>query len=45
VAGNPHVQVLITRDGGHCGFLSEPGPEFDGYWAERTAVDFLGGVV
>jgi uncharacterized protein len=45
VAGNPHVQVLITRDGGHCGFYSEAGPDFDGYWAERTAVDFLAGVV
>jgi predicted alpha/beta-fold hydrolase len=45
VAGNPNVQVLITRDGGHCGFFSEAGPDFDGYWAERTAVDFLAGVV
>ena len=41
VAGNPHIRVLITRDGGHCGFLSVPGPDFDGYWAERTAVEFL----
>ena len=43
VAGNPHIRVLITRDGGHCGFLSVPGPDFDGYWAERTAVEFLAG--
>ena len=41
VTGNPHIRVLITRDGGHCGFLSVPGPDFDGYWAERTAVEFL----
>ena len=45
VAGNPHVRVLITRDGGHCGFLSVSGPDFDGYWAERTAVEFLAGTV
>jgi uncharacterized protein len=41
VTGNPHIRVLITRDGGHCGFFSVPGPDFDGYWAERTAVEFL----
>jgi len=45
VTGNPHVRVLITRDGGHCGFLSVPGPDFDGYWAERTAVEFLAATV
>ena len=31
-------RVLIPRDGGHCGFLAA-GPDFDGYWAEATAVD------
>jgi predicted alpha/beta-fold hydrolase len=45
VAGNPHIQVLITRDGGHCGFFSAADADFDGYWAERTAVDFLARVV
>jgi predicted alpha/beta-fold hydrolase len=45
VAGNPHVHVLITRDGGHCGFYSEPAPGFDGYWAERTAVEHLARLV
>jgi len=45
VTGNPHIRVLITRDGGHCGFLSVPTPDFDGYWAERTAVEFLAGIV
>jgi len=45
VTGNPHIRVLITRDGGHCGFLSVPAPDFDGYWAERTAVEFLAGIV
>jgi predicted alpha/beta-fold hydrolase len=41
VTGNPNVRVVITRDGGHCGFLSEGAPGFDGYWAERAAVEFL----
>jgi uncharacterized protein len=42
VAGNLSIRVLITRDGGHCGFLSVPGPGFDGYWAEQAVVEFLG---
>jgi predicted alpha/beta-fold hydrolase len=41
VAGNPHIRVVITRDGGHCGFVCEPSPGFDGYWAEQAAVEFL----
>jgi uncharacterized protein len=40
VTGNPHIATVITRHGGHCGFVSEPGDD-DGYWAERTVVDFL----
>jgi uncharacterized protein len=38
---NPNITVVITRHGGHCGFLAEPdGPEDDGYWAERAIVEF-----
>ena len=40
VTANPNVAVAITRHGGHCGFYTRPGPGFDGYWAERTAIDF-----
>lgn len=40
IAGNRHVRVAITGRGGHCGFLTVPGPGFDGYWAERAAVEF-----
>jgi len=36
VAGNPHVRVLVTDDGGHCGFVSRTG-----YWAEETVARFL----
>ena len=40
VQANPRVTGAITRHGGHCGFYADPTPGFDGYWAERTAVDF-----
>jgi uncharacterized protein len=36
VAGNPNVRVVLTADGGHCGFVSA-----SGYWAEETVVRFL----
>ena len=40
VVTNPSVTVMVTRGGGHCGFYSGPAGDFDGYWAERTAVAF-----
>ena len=40
VAENPHIATAITRRGGHCGFYAHPTTGFDGYWAERTAIDF-----
>jgi uncharacterized protein len=41
VTGNPRVQVIITRHGGHCGFIgAKAGAADDGYWAERTLVRF-----
>ena len=43
LAGNPHVTTVVTRYGGHCGFYAEPesASGFDGYWAERTAVEWV----
>lgn len=38
VVGNPWIHVHVSAHGGHCGFL---GVSDDGYWAERTAIDFL----
>lgn len=38
---NPHITTLVTADGGHCGFVETRTHEYDGYWAEQTAVDFL----
>jgi predicted alpha/beta-fold hydrolase len=41
IAANPNITLMITRHGGHCGFLAErDGADHDGYWAERMAVDF-----
>jgi len=40
LTSNPHVRVLLTPHGGHCGFLEKSSPHGDGYWAERTIVDF-----
>jgi hypothetical protein len=45
VTGNPALTVLITPHGGHCGFVERATPDDDGYWAERTAVDFGAGVL
>lgn len=33
VTTNPHLQVIVTRHGGHCAFVSAPNG-YDGYWAE-----------
>ncbi|HSK10293.1 MAG TPA: alpha/beta fold hydrolase [Vicinamibacterales bacterium] len=40
VAGNPHVTVIVTRHGGHCGFIEAGRNGHDGYWAERAVVAF-----
>jgi predicted alpha/beta-fold hydrolase len=41
IAGNPHVSVIITRDGGHCAFVAESRDGYDGYWAEQRALTFI----
>lgn len=38
VAAHPHVTVVITRHGGHCGFIEASRNGDDGYWAERTVI-------
>lgn len=42
LARNPHVRLIITPHGGHCGFVgrSAPSAADDGYWAERAVVTF-----
>ena len=38
---NPCITTIVTRHGGHCGFVSGPGSEDDGYWAESSIVRFV----
>jgi hypothetical protein len=46
VRHNPHLTTIVTSCGGHCAFV-EPAiaanhaDGYDGYFAERTVVDFL----
>lgn len=41
VRAHPHLRVSLQRHGGHCGFIGPAMPDYDGYWAEEAAVDFL----
>jgi predicted alpha/beta-fold hydrolase len=40
VRTNPHLNVIVTKHGGHCGFAAEANGDDDGYWAETRIVDF-----
>jgi predicted alpha/beta-fold hydrolase len=40
LTGNPHIELAITRYGGHCGFVEAALNGNDGYWAERRIVEF-----
>jgi predicted alpha/beta-fold hydrolase len=40
LTSNPHIQLMLTRHGGHCGFIEAASNGHDGYWAERQIVDF-----
>jgi predicted alpha/beta-fold hydrolase len=40
LAANPHLEVHVTRHGGHCGFISAAANGHDGYWAEWRIVEF-----
>jgi uncharacterized protein len=42
VTGNPHIDLRISRHGGHCGFVGpRSSADDDGYWAETRIVDFV----
>ena len=34
------ITLLEPKHGGHCAFLEEPEPGYDGYWAERELLNF-----
>ena len=44
LTGNPRIKLIVTKHGGHCGFLEAANGQSDGYWAERRIVDFADGV-
>ena len=37
---NPNITLMLTRHGGHCGFLEARRNGSDGYWAEQRIVEF-----
>ena len=41
IIANTFITVIITRGGGHCGFFTDQSDGFDGYWAEREALNFI----
>ncbi|MGC4085617.1 MAG: alpha/beta fold hydrolase [Vicinamibacterales bacterium] len=41
LAANPHIELHLTRFGGHCGFVGRATAGDDGYWAERQIVRFV----
>jgi predicted alpha/beta-fold hydrolase len=38
LTSNPCIQVIVTRHGGHCAFVTTPSADDDGYWAETQIV-------
>ncbi len=38
---NSAIQLLAPRNGGHCGFLQQPQPHEDRFWAENRVVEFI----
>ena len=41
VTRNSNLHVVITRHGGHCGFLTDSMNGDDGYWAEARILEFV----
>jgi predicted alpha/beta-fold hydrolase len=45
VRDNKWIDVRVSRHGGHCGFITTPAQNQDGYWAEETTTAFLATVM
>lgn len=45
LTGNRHIRLIITRHGGHCGFVEARQNGSDGYWAERMILAFARTIV
>jgi predicted alpha/beta-fold hydrolase len=41
VTGNRHIDLRVSRHGGHCGFVGPRSANDDGYWAENQIVEFV----
>jgi predicted alpha/beta-fold hydrolase len=44
ITANRSITLVVTRHGGHCGFVEARSSDSDGYWAERRIVDFARGL-
>lgn len=40
VAANQAITLVVTRFGGHCGYIEAARDGYDGYWAEERIVEF-----
>ena len=45
ITTNPCIELILTAHGGHCGFVEARSSESDGYWAERTVIEFASRIV
>ena len=41
VQANPFVELVEPDSGGHCAFLEDASPGYDGYWAEARLLSFV----
>ena len=42
ITSNPNIALVVTPHGGHCAYLERGDESYDGYWAEREIVRFIG---
>jgi predicted alpha/beta-fold hydrolase len=40
LAANPNIRLIVTKHGGHCGFVTGGAAGEDCYWAEERIMDF-----
>jgi uncharacterized protein len=45
LTSNPDVTVVVTEHGGHCAYVEREADGYDGYWAEREVMNFVGRAV